>query len=107
MQSLIMHLMSQHNFSRTMKKSKGSVMKGEWQIDKTVSIGHIVSSILLATALVTVWSNMNTKIETQGVRINAVESRIDREAQRQREDMAQIRESLNRIEDRLERITDK
>ena len=107
MQSLIMHLMSQHNFSHTTKKSKGSVMTGRWQIDKTVSVGHIVSSILLATALVTVWSNMNTKIETQGVRITAVESRIDREAQRQREDMAQIRESLNRIEDRLERITDK
>jgi len=82
-------------------------MTGKWQIDKTVSVGHIVSSILLAGALVTVWSNMNTKIETQGVRIDAVENRIDREAQRAREDMAQIRDSLNRIEDRLERLAEK
>lgn len=107
MQSLIMHLMSQHNFSHTTKKSKGSVMTGNWQIDKTVSVGHIVSSILLLGALATAWANMNTKIETQSVRIDSVENRVDREAQRQLDDMAQIRNSLNRIEDRLERITDK
>lgn len=107
MQSLIMHLMSQHNFSHTTKKSKGFVMTGNWQIDKTVSVGHIISSLMLLGALVTVWANMNTKIETQSVRIDAVENRVDREAQRQREDMVQIRESLNRIEDRLERIAEK
>ena len=82
-------------------------MTGNWQIDKTVSVGHIVSSILLLGALATAWANMNTKIETQSVRIDSVENRVDREAQRQLDDMAQIRNSLNRIEDRLERITDK
>lgn len=107
MQSLITHRLLLNSYWHTMKKSKGSVMKGEWQIDKTVSVGHIVSSILLLGALATAWANMNTKIETQSVRIDSVENRVDREAQRQLDDMAQIRNSLNRIEDRLERITDK
>ena len=107
MQSLITHHRLLSNYWHTMKKSKGSVMTGNWQIDKTVSVGHIISSLMLLGALVTVWANMNTKIETQSVRIDAVENRVERESQRQREDMSQIRESLNRIEDRLERITDK
>jgi len=107
MQSLITHRLLLNSYWHTMRKSKGSVMTGKWQIDKTVSVGHIVSSLLLFGALATAWANMNTKIETQSVRIDSVENRVDREAQRQLDDMAQIRNSLNRIEDRLERITDK
>lgn len=81
-------------------------MTGKWALDRSVSIGHIISTITLLGLLAASWSQMNTRVETQAVRVNALESRIDREGQRQREDMAQIRESLNRIEDRLERITD-
>ena len=82
-------------------------MPGKWSLDRSVSIGHIMSTITLLILVGASWSELSTRIETQNVRINAIESRMDREAQRQREDMAQIRESLNRIEDRLERIADK
>lgn len=81
-------------------------MTGKWALDRSVSIGHIISTITLLALLAASWSQMTTKVETQTVRVNALESRMDREAQRQREDMAQIRESLNRIEDRLERIAE-
>lgn len=80
-------------------------MTGNWAIDKTVSVGHIISTIGLIVLLIAAWSNMTTKVETQGVRIDAVEQRINREADRQRQDMDQIRQSLNRIEDRLERLS--
>lgn len=81
-------------------------MTGNWAIDKTVSVGHIASTIGLIMLLITAWSNMTTKVETQAVRIDGVEQRIDREAARQRQDMEQIRQSLNRIEDRLERLAE-
>lgn len=106
MQSLIMYQELLNSLSPTTRKWKGFVMKGEWQIDRSISVGHILTTLALVASLVGVWSTMNTKIETQAVRISAVESRIDREAERQRQDMAQIRESLNRIEDRLERLAE-
>jgi hypothetical protein len=82
-------------------------MTGKWSLDRSVSIGHIISTITLLGLLFASWSQVTTRVETQGVRITAVESRIDREAQRQQEDMEQIRDSLNRIEDRLERLAEK
>lgn len=106
MQSLITHRLLLDSLSHTMKKSKGFVMTGNWEIDKTVSVGHIVSTIGLIVLLFTAWANMSTKVETQAVRIDGVEQRIDREAARQRQDMEQIRQSLNRIEDRLERLSE-
>jgi len=94
------------NSSPTTKRLRGFVMTGNWEIDKTVSVGHIVSTIGLLVLLFTAWANMSTKVETQAVRIDSVEQRIDREAARQRQDMEQIRQSLNRIEDRLERLSE-
>ena len=81
-------------------------MTGKWEIDKSVSIGHIISTLALIGGLVGVWGNMNTKVETQAVRIDSIEQRVDREAARQRQDMERIHQSLNRIEDRLERLAE-
>ena len=106
MQSLIMHLVLRDNLFHTTRKSKGSAMTGRWQIDKSISVGHIISTISLLILIGASWSGMNTRIETQSVRIDGVESRIDRETVRAQQDMSQIRQSLNRIEDRLERLSE-
>lgn len=79
-------------------------MRGDWHIDKSISVGHMVTTLALVGMLVATWSQMNTRIETQGVQIEAIDKRIDRENVRQAEEMRQIRQSLNRIEDRLERM---
>lgn len=79
-------------------------MRGDWHIDKSISVGHMVTTLALVGMLVASWSQMNTRIETQGVQIEAIDKRIDRENVRQAEEMRQIRQSLNRIEDRLERM---
>lgn len=106
MQSLIMYQRLLDSLSHTMKKSKGSVMTGKWHVDRSISVGHIISTITLLILMGASWSGMNTRIETQSVRIDSVESRIDRETARQQQDMATIRQSLNRIEDRLERLAE-
>lgn len=106
MQSLITYRLLLDSLSHTTKKSKGFAMTGKWQIDKSISVGHIISTISLLILIGASWSGMNTRIETQSVRIDGVESRIDRETLRAQQDMSQIRQSLNRIEDRLERLSE-
>lgn len=106
MQSLITRRLLPNNLFHIMKNSKGFAMTGKWHIDRSISVGHIISTISLLILIGAAYSNMNTRIETQSVRIDSVEQRIDRETQRQQQDMATIRQSLNRIEDRLERLSE-
>ena len=104
MQSLTTRQMSHGSCLPTTPKWGPFVMRGDWHIDKSISVGHMVTTLALVGMLVATWSQMNTRIETQGVQIEAIDKRIDRENVRQAEEMRQIRQSLNRIEDRLERM---
>jgi len=79
-------------------------MRGDWHIDKSISVGHMATTIAVIAMLIGTWAQMNTRIETQAVQIQAIDKRIDREGARQAEEMRQIRQSLMRIEDRLERM---
>lgn len=83
-------------------------MKNEhqtWHIEKSVSVGHLLTTLALLAGFVVSWAQMNTRIETQNVQIQAVDAKLEREIVRQAEDMQAVRSSLMRIEDRLERMT--
>ena len=75
----------------------------EWHIDKSISVGHMVSTLALAGALMGFVFSTNTKVEMVTVRMDGLEQRITREVQRQADDMALIRVSLQRLEDKLDR----
>lgn len=79
----------------------------EWHIDKSISVGHMVSTLALAGALMGFVFSTNTKVEMVGVRLDAVEQRVTREVARQAEDMAAIRTSLQRLEDKLDRAVER
>lgn len=89
-----------------MSESNDSSKNGwkEWHIDPTVSVGHIVSTILLAGAIAGFVFSTNTKVEMLAVRMDSTEQRINREAQRSAEDMTAIRIGLQRLEDKVDRI---
>lgn len=75
----------------------------EWHIDKSISVGHMVSTLALAGALMGFVFSTNTKVEMVSVRMDSVEQRVTREVARTAEDMALIRQSLQRLEDKLDR----
>lgn len=82
-------------------------MKGDWHIDKSVSIGHILTTATLLIGLAGFVMTTNTKISINEQRIENVETRIEREAYRTAQDQQQIRNSLQRIEDKLDRYIER
>jgi len=83
------------------------VNENKFHIDKSMSVGHIVTTITLIGALVVWGIRTESKIELNAARIVATEKRIDREASRQSSESAQIRNSLMRIEDKLDRYVER
>jgi len=83
------------------------VNENKFHIEKSMSVGHIVTTFTLIVALVVWGIRTESKIELNAARIFATEKRIDREASRQSEESAQIRNSLMRIEDKLERYVER
>ena len=81
--------------------------ENKFHIEKSMSVGHIVTTFTLIVALVVWGIRTESKIELNAARIFATEKRIDREASRQSEESAQIRNSLMRIEDKLERYVER
>lgn len=75
-----------------------------WHIEKSVSVGHLLTTVALVAGFIVSWSQMHARIETQSVQIQAVDAKLEREIVRQSEDMSAVRQSLIRIEDRLERL---
>lgn len=86
------------------RQYRGSIEdRKEWHIDKSISVGHMVSTLALAGALMGFVFSTNTKVEMVTVRMDGLEQRITREVQRQADDMALIRVSLQRLEDKIDR----
>lgn len=79
----------------------------EWHIDKSISVGHMVSTMTLAAALLGFVFSMNTKVETVSIRIDAIEERVTRNDARQAQDMAVIQSGQRRLEDKMDRIIER
>ena len=78
-----------------------------WHVDKSISVGHMVSTVMLFAALVAFVMTTNTKIEVTAARVDSVESRIDRAEVTSRQDAARLHSSLTRIEDKLDRFIER
>lgn len=78
-----------------------------WHVDKSISVGHMVSTIMLFAALLGFVMSTNTKIEVTAERVTGVEARIDRAEIQSRQDAARLASSLYRIEDKLDRFIER
>lgn len=75
----------------------------DWHVDKSISVGHLISTVALAGALAGFVFSTNTKVELANMRMDGLEQRINREVARQADDMSSIRMSLQRLEDKIDR----
>jgi hypothetical protein len=76
-------------------------------IDKSVSIGHIVSIVLLCMALVGGWLGLNDRVTENTVRLDEMAARQDRTEYRLARALENVEQSLLRIEERLDKKADR
>jgi hypothetical protein len=79
----------------------------KFHVDKSISVGHMVSTLALAGALAGFVFSTNTKVETVAIRVNNIEQRVERDAARQVQDMGLLRDQLSRMEDKLDRVIER
>lgn len=78
-----------------------------WHIDKSVSVGHIISTIMLAGAMAGFVFSTNTKVEMLAVRMDATEERLTRDNARHNQDVSSINVALQRLEDKVDRLIER
>ena len=82
----------------------------KFHLDKSISVGHLVTTVTLVVALIGGLVTTDRRIENNAdeidkntLRIEAAEARATRESERQAEDRQQVRAQLQRIENKLDR----
>ena len=51
-------------------------MRNDWHIDKTVLIGHMISTVVVLVTGVMYIDSIDTKVEKQGVQIEAIQQQV-------------------------------
>tara|TARA_R110001599_G_scaffold249901_2_gene449765 strand:- start:175 stop:468 length:294 start_codon:yes stop_codon:yes gene_type:complete len=77
---------------------------GGFHIDKSISYGHLLTTVVLLVTAILYISKIETKLEVHDTRIRANEIRLDRERAQTDAAMAEIRETLRRLDDKMDRI---
>lgn len=85
----------------------GTIADRSWHFDKSISVGHMISTLTLAGALLGFVFSANTKVETLAIRMSGLESRLEREMVRHTQDVALIRDQLHRMESKLDRVIER
>lgn len=83
-------------------------MNGErWHLDRRVSVGHIVTTVVVATSAIVWMLRLESRVLLNEQAIVAQADRIGWVERAVKEDQAEIRASLDRIWNGLQRVEDK
>jgi len=82
-------------------------MKNDWHIDKTVSIGHMISTAVVLVTGVMYIDSIDTKVEKQGVQIKAIEQQVKQQRDDTKGMFNQLREDMKGIDSKLDRLIDR
>ncbi|MPY69207.1 MAG: hypothetical protein GEU92_03875 [Alphaproteobacteria bacterium] len=78
-----------------------------WHLDRRVSVGHIVTTVVVATSAIVWMLRLESRVLLNEQAIVAQADRIGWVERAVKEDQAEIRLSLNRIWNGLQRVEDK
>ena len=84
-------------------KSPGDV----WHLDKRVSVGHIVTTTVVAVTFIVWLNNIDKRISVLEEVAQQHAERFDRNEQRWTAELANIRRLLERIDDKLDNKADR
>ena len=91
---------------------------GRWHISKTVSVGHIVTTLTVALAGVWYFAGLEKRIDTTAIEVAHQKEAIVRVEEQQRRDQSELTRKLTeiraeqkqdtkRIEDKLDKLIDR
>lgn len=80
---------------------------GNWHLDKRISVGHIITTGVVACALVTWLMQTEANVGLNAQAISHLERRIESSERRSETVNAEIKAALVRIESKLDRKADK
>ena len=82
-------------------------MRNDWHIDKTVSIGHMISTVVVLVTGVMYIDSIDTKVEKQGVKIEAIQQQVHQQRSDTKDMLLHIRDDMKRINNKLDRLIEK
>lgn len=78
-----------------------------WHLDKRVSAGHIVTTMLALVAAVIAYAELKGRVDVNERALMALSERIDRAEDRNERQFREIKALLQRIDDKLDDKVDK
>lgn len=82
-------------------------MSGGWQIDRRVSAGHIVTTLVVALSAVAWMMRLEGAVLLNAQAADAQRERIDWVERAVKDDQAEIKQTLLRIQDAIRRVEDR
>lgn len=78
-----------------------------WHLDKRLNVGHLITTLSLAGAMV-VWAmTIETRVAEHSIQIGSIASQIERVESRNDKNMSQLTTAINRINDKLDRLIER
>ena len=78
-----------------------------WHLDKRVSVGHIVTTMLALVAAVIAYAELKGRVDVNERALMELAQRIDRSESRNDRQFQEIKDLLQRIDDKLDDKVDK
>ena len=82
-------------------------MEGKWHVNSEVSIGHIISTILLIALIIAGWDNLGDRVDKSETRIELLEEADHIQADNFNAMRVSIDKKLDRICDKIDRIIER
>lgn len=76
-------------------------------LDRTINLGHILITLTIVVSSLSAFFDLRGRVDIHDRRFAELDRRLDHDAARTRDELADIKASLRRIEDKLDRKVDK
>lgn len=78
--------------------------KRGWHLDKTISVGHIISTLVIAVSVFTWVSSVDRRVDQNSLSIKFVKEQQQQSSARIEALRLEIKQDLNSINDKLDRL---
>lgn len=83
------------------------MMAEKWHVNSEVSIGHIISTILLIALIIAGWDNLSDRVDKSETRIELLEKADRRQVSNFNAMRISIDKKLDRICDKIDRVIER
>jgi hypothetical protein len=79
----------------------------DWHLDKTVSISHIISTILIVISILAWAQGVEKRVEQNAQGVKFISERLDAQDKRIDEMRSELRDDLKQVNNKLDRLIER